>query len=120
MKKIVVSLICCAVLMACTPSPTTDMSTTAVKQYVNEKTNSELQVFVESQKDTDGDFNNLQRELKVAFLLPENSSASEIMLPNGLMLKRGVRSVAVTALVVHAKDGSAWKTIKIELPAIVK
>jgi hypothetical protein len=120
MKNILLYLTSCVLLIACTPNPSADMSAASVRQYVNEKTSAEIQVFVESQKDTDGDFNNLQRELEVVFLLPENSAASEISLPNGLVLKRGIRSTAATALVVHAKDGSSWKTIKVELPAIVK
>jgi hypothetical protein len=106
--------------MACTPSPSGDMSAASVKQYVNEKTNADIQVFIESQRDTDGDFNNLQRELKVTFMLPESSATPEITLPNGLVLKRGVRSDAVTTLVVHAKDAQSWKVAKVELLKIGK
>jgi hypothetical protein len=96
------------------------MSAASVKQYVSKKLNAEIQVFVESQRDVDGDFNNLQRELKVAFMLSESSALPEVMLENGLLIKRGVRSNPVTVLVVYTKGPPSWTTAKVELSKVVE
>ena len=120
MKRIFFGLICAAIFVACTPSPAGAISASSVKEYVSEKAGTHIQVFVESQKDTDGDLQNIQRELTVAFLLPDSAAVSEVVLPNGLMLKRGIRSSSITAFVVLAKDGQSWKTVKVELAKIAK
>jgi hypothetical protein len=120
MKYLLFILVCAVVLTACTPSPTAEMDMTSVKKYVTEMTSSEVQVFVESQKDTDGDFNNLQRGLIVAFLLPKTSNLTEITLVNGLVLKRGIRSTSVVVHIVYAKDGHSWKIAKVDLRGTVK
>lgn len=114
-KRTFFSLICTLIFVGCTPSPTDAISASAVKEYVSEKAGTDIQVFVESQQDTDGDLQNIQRELTVAFLLPNSASVSEVMLPNGLMLKRGMRSNSITAFVVLSKHGQSWKAIKVEL-----
>jgi hypothetical protein len=115
MNQLIVFLIFIGTLLGCTPGPTTEMSANSVKQHVTEMAGTEVEVLVESQKDTDGDFQNLQRELRVVFLLPSVSNFAEVKLLNGLILKRDVRSAAVKVLVVHAKDKESWKTVKVSI-----
>lgn len=115
MKHLFLSLSVVTVLVACTPGPIVEMNAAAVKQFVSDATETDIQVIVESQNDTDGDFENLQRELTVVFLLPDSADVPSVTLPNGVVLKRGVHSEGFTARVVHAHDRGSWKTAKIEL-----
>lgn len=115
MKNLLLYFFFAILLAACNASPPVDDSILSIKEYVNESTGADIQVLVASQRDTDGDFNNLQRELIVQLVLPTSSNLTEVALPNGLILKRGVRSSNVIVLMVYSKDNASWKATKVEL-----
>lgn len=91
------------------------MSAASVTRHMHEKTGADIQVFVESLRDTAGDNANFQRELKVILLLADSSNSPEVRLDNGLLLKRGVRSDTITVALVYGLDDGVWKIAKVNL-----